>query len=72
MKGAEHLIPIELGGSPGDLRNLWPQPRAAAKRKDEVENELHEYVCSGRIRIEAAQRAIAHNWKTAIPDLLHY
>jgi hypothetical protein len=70
MKGAEHLIPIELGGSPDDLRNLWPQPRTAAKRKDEVENELHDAVCAGRIRLAAAQREIARNRKTAVSNLL--
>ena len=23
----DHLIPLELGGAPGDPRNLWPQER---------------------------------------------
>jgi hypothetical protein len=59
-----------LGGAPVDVRNLWPQPRAAAKRKDEVENDLHELVCDGRIRLETAQRAIARYWKTAVADSL--
>jgi len=66
----DHLIPIELGGAPTDLRNLWPQPRIAAKHKDEVENELHEFVCDGRIRLETAQHAIARNWKSAVADAL--
>ncbi len=66
----DHLVPIELGGAPSDLRNLWPQPQAAAKRKDEVENALHNLVCDGRIELEAAQRAIAHDWKTALAEVL--
>jgi len=61
----DHLIPLELGGSPSDLRNLWPQPVEAAKRKDRVENTLHELVCSGQLSLEAAQRAIARDWKRA-------
>jgi hypothetical protein len=22
----DHLIPLELGGAPADIRNLWPEP----------------------------------------------
>jgi hypothetical protein len=40
----DHLIPIELGGEPfgmigdsWDLRNVWPEPKAEAERKDAVE-----------------------------------
>ena len=62
----DHLVPLELGGAPADLRNLWPQPRVAAKRKDEVENELHALVCSDAVRLEDAQRAIARDWRTAL------
>jgi hypothetical protein len=36
----EHLIPLELGGAPEDLRNVWPEPKTDAKRKDEVEDAL--------------------------------
>jgi hypothetical protein len=63
----DHLIPLEIGGDPIDLRNLWPQPIASAKVKDEVENELHELVCSGRMEIRQAQAAIARDWKAAVP-----
>ena len=62
----DHLIPLELGGSPNDIRNLWPQPIASAKEKDQVENGLHEMVCGGRTSLEQAQRAIVVNWQTAI------
>jgi hypothetical protein len=58
----DHLIPLELGGSPTDLRNLWPEPLAEAKRKDKVENRLHALVCSGRLSLKAAQTGIARNW----------
>jgi hypothetical protein len=71
----DHLIPIELGGKPfgtigdgWDLRNVWPEPKAEAERKDAVENALHAAVCyrSGyrgiHLSLDAAQRAIAHDW----------
>ena len=30
--------------------------------KDRVENKLHEWVCSGQLPLEQAQREIASNW----------
>ena len=63
----DHLVPLELGGDPTDIRNIWPQPIVAAKQKDEVENELHDLVCSGRLPLRQAQTAIARDWKTAVP-----
>jgi len=64
----DHLIPLEIGGSPTDLQNIWPQPIRPALRKDRIENELRELVCSGRMPLKQAQDAIAHNWKTAAPS----
>lgn len=61
----DHLIPLELGGSPRSTQNLWPEPYAGsdgAKRKDLVENKLHDLVCSGRLSLRTAQAAIARNW----------
>lgn len=43
----DHLVPLELGGDPTNIRNIWPQPIAAAKRKDDVENELHDSSAAG-------------------------
>jgi hypothetical protein len=63
----DHLIPLELGGSPSDIRNIWPEPIGYAKQKDKVENELHALVCSGRMPLDQAQSAIARNWETAVP-----
>lgn len=64
----DHLISLELGGAPSDMRNLWPEPYAAtdgARVKDRVENRLHDLVCSGALSLATAQRAIATNWWTA-------
>lgn len=61
----DHLIPLELGGSPTSPQNLWPEPRTGpwnAHIKDRLENYLHEQVCTGRMPLEGAQREIAENW----------
>jgi hypothetical protein len=60
----DHLIPLELGGS-NEMRNLWPQPdapRPGSPEKDQLENELHRQVCSGKLSLTDAQRCIATNW----------
>jgi hypothetical protein len=65
----DHLIPLELGGAPADVRNLWPEPyagRDGATNKDDVENTLKRRVCAGSVALAVAQRAIATNWMTAL------
>ena len=66
----DHLIPLDLGGSPDDPRNLWPEPRQSADgwtadRKDKLEDVLHQMVCNGRLSLVEAQRAIARDWTAA-------
>jgi hypothetical protein len=61
----DHLIALEIGGSPSSPRNLWPEPELGsegAHAKDLVENELHDLVCAGTVPLRVAQRAIATNW----------
>jgi len=63
----DHLIPLSLGGSPTDPRNLWPEPRQSADgwdadRKDELEAVLPQLVCARRLTLQDAQQAIATNW----------
>jgi len=64
----DHFIPLELGGSPTDPRNLWPEPFAASVRdggahyKDQVENYLHAEVCAGSLTLEQAQQEIIQDW----------
>ncbi len=52
----DHLISLELGGSPTDARNLWPEPYPRAADVDKVENELNAEVCSGRLTLAEAQQ----------------
>jgi hypothetical protein len=69
----DHLIPLELGGAPADIRNLWPEPwersgarlaapGGGAESKDKVENAAHRAVCDGQLALATAQQAIAANW----------
>jgi hypothetical protein len=64
----DHLISLELGGSPNSVKNLWPEPYLAAEGarvKDKIENRLHDLVCSGQLTLRTAQAAIAANWWSA-------
>ncbi|GAC1596493.1 MAG: hypothetical protein NVS3B21_20340 [Acidimicrobiales bacterium] len=61
----DHLIPLEVGGSPGDERNLWPEPRAGvfgAGVKDALEHEVHERVCDGRMSLDEGRRIFTTDW----------
>ncbi len=61
----DHLISLELGGSPTDPKNIWPEPHASPNPKDNVEDFLHAAVCNGRVSLHEAQQRIAVNWTTA-------
>jgi hypothetical protein len=68
----DHLVPLELGGSPKAATNLWPEPRYGSKtaaNKDTVENKLKRAVCAGTVTISAARSAIRTNWTTALANL---
>ncbi len=58
----DHLISLELGGSPSDPKNLWPEPGASINEKDRVENYLREQVCNGSMSLAEAQSEISKNW----------
>jgi hypothetical protein len=51
----DHFISLELGGSPTDPRNLWPEPYPRAAEVDRIENELNADVCSGGLTLTEAQ-----------------
>lgn len=58
----DHIMPIELGGDGFDRANMQIQIKAAAHRKDLVENRLHRAVCSGRLNLVDAQSQM-RAWK---------
>ena len=60
----DHLVSLELGGA-NDAANLWPEYPPTPNPKDKVENALHAAICDGRVKLTAAQNAIARNWETA-------
>jgi hypothetical protein len=61
----DHLVSLELGGARNDPRNLWPEPGASPNPKDALENRLHARVCRGKMKLAAAQLAIARDWVAA-------
>ncbi|UXY24945.1 hypothetical protein N8I84_41645 (plasmid) [Streptomyces cynarae] len=73
----DHLLSLQLGGDPNDPRNLWVEPADPGhksggginNKKDPVETKLHTAVCSGKVTLAAAQRAIASDWTTALAKL---
>jgi hypothetical protein len=63
----DHLISLQLGGSPTDPKNLWPEPYVGdnAHKKDVVETALKRLICSGGITLSDAQKAISTDWVAA-------
>lgn len=66
----DHLVSLELGGSPTSPRNLWPEPHHViggwgSFTKDRLEDKLHTLVCRGRVPLVQAQHDIASNWIAA-------
>lgn len=64
----DHLIALELGGSPADPGNLWPEPHVVAGNrgsyvKDAEETALNRAVCGGRMTLAAAQARILADWR---------
>jgi len=63
----DHLIPLEIGGSPTDPENLWPEPHNVTGNegsftKDKLEDSLHAKVCNGTITLQSAQNEIVVLW----------
>ncbi len=61
----DHLIPLSLGGNPIDPKNIWPQvllTKWSARRKDYLEEILHDKVCKGELSLKDAQEQIRSNW----------
>ncbi len=64
----DYLIAPGLGGTE-DVHNLWPEsyttPTWNAHVKDNLEEHLHELVCSGKLNLSTAQNDIATDWIAA-------
>jgi hypothetical protein len=57
----DHFIPLAAGGS-SNLSNLWLQPIAEARLKDQDENRAHSMVTSGVWTLEQGQQYIRDHW----------
>lgn len=60
----DHLVSLELGGQ-DSLQNLWPQPIAQAREKDQLEDRLKVLVCHGEISLSNAQEYLEDNWASS-------
>lgn len=66
----DHLISLELGGSPMSAKNLWPEPHhikigghdLGSFSKDGFETHLKSLVCAGKLTLAKARAEIATNW----------
>lgn len=70
---ADHLIPLSLGGNSA-VTNVWPEPSdiphaGFRNTKDKLEAQLNSAVCSGKVKLAAAQSAVAGDWTTALHKL---
>jgi hypothetical protein len=70
----DYLIAPGLGGA-DDVRNLWPEPHNSgawnSRVKDDLEEQLHEMVCTGKLDLPTAQRDIATDWIAAYKKYFH-
>ena len=61
----DHKLPLSLGGSPDDPRNLILQDLDEAEEKDAVERCLTAAVCAGAVDLNQAQQAMWRDWRSA-------
>ena len=54
----DHIVSLELGGSPANPLNLRFVPLTRARRDDVLENQLHRQVCAHQISLSEAQQQI--------------
>ena len=57
----DHRVPICAGGS-NDIANIWPQPIAEARIKDEIEWRVCAAVCEGKVPLSLAQSWFLGPW----------
>lgn len=62
----DHIVPLETGGNPTSTLNLFPEPRNikySSYVKDQLENRMHQLVCSDQISLKTAQSVFLTNWE---------
>jgi hypothetical protein len=66
----DHLIPLDLGGSPDSPLNLWPEPHFGAGEwgsyaKDRLEARMVRLVCRHQLSLDKARAMMAGDWVAA-------
>jgi hypothetical protein len=59
----DHIVSLDLGGAPLDLRNLMLQPWAGAcnaHMKDDLERQLSIMVCGGDVTLSSSHEGGPH------------
>ena len=62
----DHIVPLEVGGNPSSPLNLFPEPhniKYSSYVKDQLENQIHLLVCSGKLSLKAGQEIFLTNWE---------
>ena len=62
----DHIVPLEVGGHPSSPLNLFPEPRnirLGSYLKDQLENRIHQLVCSGQLSLNAGRTVFLTNWE---------
>lgn len=62
----DHIVPLELGGAPRDIKNLTLQPWVGpngARAKDVVETKMHHLVCAGSTSLAYARDCMVSDWR---------
>ena len=62
----DHIVPLETGGNPTSTLNLFPEPRNikyGSYVKDQLENRMHQLVCTGQVTLKVAQSVFLTNWE---------
>lgn len=62
----DHIVPLEVGGNPSSPLNLFPEPRnirLGSYVKDQLENRIHQLVCSGQLSLKAGRAVFLTNWE---------
>jgi hypothetical protein len=62
----DHIVPLEVGGSPTSPLNLFPEPRnirLGSYVKDQLENRMRQLVCGGKVSLRTGQAVFLTNWE---------
>jgi hypothetical protein len=70
----DHRVPIGVGGSPSDPKNLWDEPRFGgrnATQKDELEEVIHGLVCHHDMTLRQGQAVFLGDWRAGYSRYVH-